>query len=394
MSGGDHNSSKPHPDHHLSSLNTASLRTLATLASRATAAESGVRSSGADLCLRLCLRLDAWFQWVESREDLKPIAGKLRTIDKEVVNWVLRQQGSENRQWQIRQDILAFGGNRFHQSWKDTPDNVLHTLNTFRTEARWLYENLYAGRTKLSIHRSGSCEQRTIEECYRHLEEYHYGRDEEEEISAFAEDTFGVDDIEEEEGTTTPTVNPAEPKDKMSAAPGWVPTSGGGVQAGESSRGGSAERIQGNTTVKFPTKIDVRSLIKYSGEPQELVSFDVSIRNLCTAGNYPAFTGERSQARLMTSGNMLCTTTRPASQTICSGSDSAQRSLASWKETPRSGGMITATKESRNQTAGGARGSEAKETSLAHEESRRSRCLSSFTRSSRPRMTSKPQSWS
>lgn len=45
------------------------------------------------------------------------------------------------------------------------------------------------------------------------------------------------------------------------------------------------------SSVKFPSKIDLRSLIKYSGEPQELVSFDVSIRNICTAGNYPAFTG-------------------------------------------------------------------------------------------------------
>ena len=222
---------------------------------------------------------------------MKHITGKLRTIDKEVVNWVLRQQGSEKRQAQIRQDISSFGGNRFHQSWKDTRDNILHTLNTFRTEARWLYENLYAGRTKLNIHRSGTCEQQTVEECYRHLEEYHDGRDKEEEISAFAEDTFGVEDIKEEEGSTTPTATLPEQKDKMSANPGWVPTMVGGTQGGESSRGGSAEHNRGSTTVKFPSKIDVRSLTKYSGEPQELVSFDISIRNHCTVGNYPAFTG-------------------------------------------------------------------------------------------------------
>jgi hypothetical protein len=130
----------------------------------------------------LCLRLDAWFQWVESRKDLRPIAGKIRTIDKEVANWVLRQQESENRQWHICEDISAFRGNRFHESWKDTPDNFLHSLNTFRTEASWLYENLYVGRTKLGIHRSGIWKQRTLEECYTYLEEYHYGRDEEEEI--------------------------------------------------------------------------------------------------------------------------------------------------------------------------------------------------------------------
>lgn len=45
------------------------------------------------------------------------------------------------------------------------------------------------------------------------------------------------------------------------------------------------------SSVKFPSKIELRSLIKYSEEPQELVSFDVSIRNICTAGNYPAFMG-------------------------------------------------------------------------------------------------------
>jgi hypothetical protein len=65
----------------------------------------------------------------------------------------------------------------------ETPENVLHTLNTFRIEARWIYEHLYAGREKSGVHQNGACEQGTIEECYKHLEEYHYGKNELEEIS-------------------------------------------------------------------------------------------------------------------------------------------------------------------------------------------------------------------
>jgi hypothetical protein len=94
----------------------------------------------------------------------------------------------------------------------------------------------------LGIHQSGTCKQRTIKECYGHLEEYHYGRYEEEEISAFAEDTFGVDDIEEEEeGSMTPTATPVESKDKMLANPGWVPAIGGGVQVCKTGAGAALE---------------------------------------------------------------------------------------------------------------------------------------------------------
>jgi hypothetical protein len=202
---------------------------------------------------------------VEASKELKGVSGKIRTIDKEVINWVLRRQTSEVRQSKILENVKLFGG-RFHPPWKDTPENVLHILNMFRTETRWIYEHLYNGRTRLTIHRTGSCQQKSLEECYKRIEEYHYGREVEDEISAFAEDTFGVEESDDEEEEEVPVQDVvSDPKGKMANNPNSnrMSSAGNGGQTGESSH--RVDRV--SSTVKFPSKIDLRSMIKYSGEP-------------------------------------------------------------------------------------------------------------------------------